>query len=85
MQDVMGLKNKCAKGSANIRKGVSIQSYPFHNIETELYKEFVSRIKSSQKVSATWIRINGNKIYETLKYPTQKNGKVSSSLVPMDG
>ena len=75
MQYVMGLKNKCAKGLANIRKGVSTQSSPFHDIETELYKEFVSRIKSSQKVSATWIRINREKIYETLKIQSITMGR----------
>ena len=36
MQDAMGLKKKCAKGSAQIRKGVITQSSPLHEIETEL-------------------------------------------------
>ena len=71
MQDVIGLKKKCAKGSAWMRKVVITQLFLFYEVETELYYEFVSRRKSSQKVSATWICINGKKIYETLKisYP----------------
>ena len=67
MQDVMGLKNKCSKGSAWIQKGVSTLLSLFHEIEIEIYEEFVIRRKSSQKVSATWICVNGKKIYETLK------------------
>ena len=84
IQYVMGLKNNFAKGIAHICKGVRTQSSPFHDIETELYNEFVVRKKGSQKVSATWIQINGKKIYETLKISNPENGKVSSSLVPMD-
>ena len=67
MQDVMRLKNKYTKVSARIRKVVITQASPFHKIETELYKDFLSRRNSSQKVSATWICIIGKKIYETLK------------------
>ena len=63
MQNVMVLKNKCAKGSAWIRKGVSTQSSLLHEIETEIYEDFAIRRMSSQKVSATWICVNGNKIY----------------------
>ena len=36
MQYVMRLKKKCAKGSAQTRKGVITQSSPLHEIETEL-------------------------------------------------
>ena len=67
MQDVMVLKNKFSIGSDWIRKVVSTQLSTFNDIEIELYKDFVSRRNISQKVSATWIRINGNKIYEALK------------------
>ena len=38
IQDVMGLKNKCAKVSAWVCKVVSNKSYPFHEIEIEPYK-----------------------------------------------
>ena len=64
LRNLLGMPLNSMGGLRN-RKG-SFAS-PFHDIEVDLYKQFVEQRKNGRKVSASWIRITTRKIYNEKK------------------
>ena len=56
---------KNAKGRRRVTN--SNKKSPYHDMESELYSKFVTMRRSGRKVSASYIRIEGKKIFDRLK------------------
>ena len=63
LDDLLG-RNKSSNGKKRQTRNTAS---PFHEIETELYSQFVEKRKKGQKVSSKWLQVNGRKIFNAKK------------------
>ena len=58
--------------SSNVKKRHKINTpSPFHDIETELYSQFLDNSNKGKKVTSKWLRINDLKIFNAKNLENQ--------------
>ena len=62
-----GVMEICLKEEGKKKRQHPIRQSPFHQMESQLYTKIVQMRKESRKVSSTWIRINGRKLFNKIK------------------
>lgn len=55
------------KNQIGHKKIIKAQKSPFHDIETEVYKDFVEKRKNAQRLSTLWIKCTAMKYYNEMK------------------
>ena len=62
-----GVMEICLKEEGKKKRQYPNRQSPFHQMESQLYTKIVQMRKESRKVSSTWIRINGRKLFNKIK------------------